>query len=108
MIRALLATLVLTLATVLATGPAAAVVLTAAPASDDGAQGWAPRHPGWLDPAPRGRTLASGDGLRALPPRALTRLPRRPARRTSARLLQGPVLAKASLSRLGRRQTDGG
>jgi hypothetical protein len=106
MIRALLATLVLTLATVLATGPAAVAV--AAPAGDDGAQGWAPRHPGWLDPAPRGRTLASGDGLRALPPRALSRLPRRPARRTSARILQGPVLAKASLSRLGRRQTDGG
>jgi hypothetical protein len=107
MTRALLATIVLTLATVLATVPATAVAV-AAPAGDDFAQGWAPRHPGWLDPAPRGRTVASGDGLRALPPRALTRLPRRPARRTSARLLRGPALAKASLSRLGRRQTDGG
>lgn len=107
MARALLAALVLTLAAVLATAPVGASASTAPPAHDDGAESWAPRTPGWLDPAPRARAGASGDGPRALPRRTLQLLPRRRVSRAPARP-RGPVPAKTSLSRLGRRQTDGG
>ncbi|MBW6455101.1 MAG: hypothetical protein K0A98_04375 [Trueperaceae bacterium] len=106
MARALLAALVLTLAAVLATAPAGASAAAAATSHDD-AQGWAPRAPGWLDPAPRGRTVATGDGPRAMPRRPLRVLPRQRVTLAPAGL-RGPVPVKASLSRLGRRQTDGG
>ncbi len=107
MIRALLAALVLTLAAVLATAPVRVSASAAVPPHDDGAEGWAPRAPGWLDPAPRGRAGASGDGPRALPPRTLRVLPRRRVSLAPSRP-RGPAPTKASLSRLGRRQTDGG
>ena len=106
MARALLAALVLTLAAVLATAPAGSAAVSAPP-HDDGAEGWAPRAPGWLDPAPRGRAFATGDGPRALPRRTLLTLPPRRVSRAPSRP-RGPVPAKTSLSRLGRRQTDGG
>jgi hypothetical protein len=106
MARTLLAALVLTLAAVLATAPAGASAAAVA-VPYDGAEGWAPRAPGWLDPAPRGRTFATGDGPRALPRRTLLTLPRRQVARAPSRP-RGPVPARASLSRLGRRQTDGG
>ncbi len=107
MARALLAALVLALATVLATAPAGASLVAAPAPQDDGAEGWAPRAPGWLDPAPRGRALATGDGPRALPRRPLLVLPARRALGAPVRP-RGPVPVKASLERLGRRQTDGG
>jgi len=106
MARALLAALVLTLASVLATVPEGAAA-SAPPRPEDGGQDWAPRAPGWLDPAPRGRVVATGDGPRALPGRTLRVRPGRRTWRAPSRQ-RGPVPAKASLSRLGRRQTDGG
>jgi len=107
MVRAPLAALVLALAAVLATAPAGASAASVAASHDAATEGWAPRAPGWLDPAPRARAVAWGDGLRALPRRALLARPARHASRAPARP-RGPVPAKASLSRLGRRQTDGG
>jgi hypothetical protein len=106
MARALLAVLVLTLAAVLGTAPAGASAAAVA-VPYDGAEGWAPRAPGWLDPAPRGRAFATGDGPRALPRRTLPTRPTRRVSRAPARP-RGPVPIKASLDRLGRRQTDGG
>lgn len=106
--RALLLALSLALAAVLGTAPGrGALAAVAAPDANDGL-GWAPASPGWVEPGPRGRPLAAGDSLRGLP-RALARAPR-PRRDPRGRVLRPRPAAgePRDLSRLGRRQTDGG
>jgi hypothetical protein len=109
MTRPLLAALALALATVF--GPVAGVsaVATAQGPVDEGhAQGWGPRTPGWIEPAPRGRVWAPYDAPRALPRRLWPlRTPPAPRRRRNV----AGALARAArpdLNLLGRRQTDGG
>jgi hypothetical protein len=110
MTRPLLAALALALATVV--GPVAGVSAVApaqGPVDEGHAQGWGPRVPGWLEPAPRGRVWASGgDAPRALPRRSWRlRTPPAPRRR---RVVAAEVarVARPDLNLLGRRQTDGG
>lgn len=106
--RAPLLALALALATVLGTAGGRDVVANPATGGGEEDHGWAPRSPGWVDPGPRARALATGDAVRGLP-RAWARAPR-PTRDPRGRVLRarpaaGPLL---DLVRLGRRQTDGG
>jgi len=108
MTRPLLAALVLALAAVLAPVAGASSAVADAGGGEGGDQGWVPTAPGWLDPGPRGRPLAVGDGLRAPQGHAPRQL-RPAARPRRARAApRGPAITRPALTRLGRRQTDGG